>query len=116
MRGDQNMGKILDIFNLISNCQGFDWDEGNDIKNWSKHHVSQIECEAVFLNDPIVKYDREHSIDEKRFMAIGKTDQGRYIFINFTVRKKLIRIISARDMSKSEFREYERYEKENSDI
>ena len=110
------MGKILDIYDLISHSQGFEWDEGNEIKNWSKHHVSQIECEAVFLNDPIVKYDREHSIIEKRFIALGKSDQGRFLFVIFTVRRKFIRVISARDMSRFEFEEYERYEKENSDI
>ena len=108
------MGKLLNIYDLVKNCQGFNWDEGNEIKNWSKHHVSQIECEAVFLNDPIIKFDRDHSQVERRFFAIGKSDQGRYLFVDFTIRKKLIRIISARDMSKSEFREYERYEKENS--
>ena len=108
------MGKLLSIYDLVGNCQGFEWDDGNDVKNWSKHHVSQIECEAIFLNDPIIKFDREQSKTEKRFFAIGKTDQERYLFVNFTMRKKLIRIISARDMSESEFKEYKIYEEKNS--
>jgi len=107
------MGKLLDVYDLIRNCQGFDWDEGNDINNWSKHHVSQVECEAVFLNGPIVKYDREHSSNERRFLAKGKTDQGRHLLVVFTVRRKLIRVISARDMTRSELREYKFYEEKN---
>ncbi|HVV68535.1 MAG TPA: BrnT family toxin [Gammaproteobacteria bacterium] len=35
------------------------------------------------------------------------TDAGRQLFIAFTIRKKLIRIISARDMSKQERGIYE---------
>lgn len=108
------MGKVLNVFDLIRNCLGFEWDDGNAIKNWSSHHVSQIECEAVFLNNPIIKFDREHSQVERRFMAMGKSDEDRYLFVAFTVRRKQIRIISARDMSKSEFQEYKDYEKKNS--
>ena len=105
------MGKLLDVFDLIKNSLGFEWDDGNEIKNWSSHHVSQIECESIFLNDPIVKFDREHSQEERRFMAIGKTDEERYLLVVFTVRRKMIRIISSRDTSKKEFEEYKDYEK-----
>ncbi|MBF0548781.1 MAG: BrnT family toxin [Candidatus Riflebacteria bacterium] len=108
------MGKLLNVYDLIRNSLGFEWNEGNEIKNWSSHHVSQIECEAVFLNDPIIKFEREHSQIERRFMAMGKTDQERYLFVSFTVRKKMIRIISTRAMTKGEFKEYENYEEKNS--
>ena len=49
-------------------------------------------------------------------MAFGKTDQDRYLFVAFTVRKKMIRVISARDMTKSEFREYEKHEEKTSKL
>ena len=49
-------------------------------------------------------------------MAFGKTDQERYLFVAITVLKRLIRVISARDMTKAEFMEYERYEEKNSKI
>ena len=107
------MGKVLDIYHLIKSCLGFDWDEGNEVKNWSSHHVSQVECEAIFLNAPIIKFDRGHSQAERRFLAKGKTDEGRYLFVAFTVRKKQIRIISARDMSEKELQEYKENEKTN---
>ena len=69
--------------------------------------------ECNFLNGPIVKYDRKHSGNERRFLAKGKTDQGRHLLVVFTVRRKLVRIVSARDMTRSELREYKLYEEKN---
>ena len=79
----------------------FQWDDGNNEKNWKKHKVSQKECIEVFHNDPIALNDRTHSQDEERFIAIGKVKM-RYIFIIYTIRNKLIRVISARDQNKKE--------------
>ena len=86
-----------------SQCEGFQWDDGNINKNWLKHKVSPAECEQLFFNRPlIIQDDIEHSEVEKRFYALGKTDSKRTLFIAFTVRNKLIRVISARDMSRKE--------------
>ena len=47
---------------LLNNCEGFEWDEGNVTKNWEKHRVSRIECEQVFFNRPfVVGDDPKHS-------------------------------------------------------
>jgi uncharacterized DUF497 family protein len=43
-----------------------------------------------------------HSKTEKRFYALGRTDSKRTLFIVFTVRNSLIRVISARDMNRKE--------------
>jgi uncharacterized DUF497 family protein len=87
----------------LSHCEGFEWDDGNIDKNWLKHKVSPAECEQVFFNRPLViQEDIKHSEAEKRFYALGRTDSKRNLFIAFTVRKKRVRIISARDMSQKE--------------
>lgn len=87
----------------LSQCEGFDWDEGNINKNWIKHKVSPAECEQMLFNRPLViQNDRKHSEVEKRFYALGRTDSKRNLFIAFTVRNKRIRVISARDMSRKE--------------
>lgn len=87
---------------------GFDWDEGNSGKNWATHDVADFECEELFFNQPlIVRPDPEHSTREARFYALGVTDQSRPLFVAFTVRQNLIRIISARDMTRRERRIYE---------
>lgn len=87
----------------IYDVQGFDWDDGNRDKNWLKHQVSNRECEEVFFNRPlVVADDRDHSQQEKRQYALGKTNAGRRLFISFTLRGDRIRVISARDMSRKE--------------
>ncbi len=99
-----NMVKPRDMLN---ECTGFQWDEGNDAKNWDKNDVTCGECEQVFFNRPlIVKRDSEHSITEPRYFALGKTDADRLVFVAFTIRGTSIRVISARKMTT---REQERY-------
>ncbi|MBN1651884.1 MAG: BrnT family toxin [Bacteroidales bacterium] len=91
------------IMELLKQCTGFDWGEGNQDKNWILHQVSQSECEQVFFNEPIiVTNDKAHSIIEKRWYLLGQTNAKRMLFVVFTVRDKKIRVISARDMSKRE--------------
>ncbi|MDQ3801960.1 MAG: BrnT family toxin [Acidobacteriota bacterium] len=101
----------------IENCEGFEWDDGNSNKNWHLHDVSDGECEDVFFNLPlIIASDKKHSERESRFFALGRTDANRWLFIAFTVRNKLIRVISARDMTKSEKRKYAEKIKRDSNI
>lgn len=49
-------------------------------------------------------YDFEHSVDEDRYIAIGKV--GDLLFVVFTERSKNIRLISARLATESERRLY----------
>jgi hypothetical protein len=93
---------------ILNHCVGFDWDRGNVDKNWLKHEVSPAECEQLFFNRPLViQDDTAHSKTERRFFALGKTDSKRALFIVFTVRDNLIRVISARDMSRKERKVYD---------
>lgn len=88
---------------------GFQWDEGNINKNLLKHNVENWEREQVFFNEPlIIIYDPKHSKTEKRWAAFGKPDTGRLLTIIFTIRGSLIRIISARGMSRKEIKFYEK--------
>ena len=94
--------------NVISNCKGFQWDEGNLDKNRHLHQVTNGECEEVFFNLPlIVVPDAKHSQQEQRYYALGRTDADRWLFIVFTIRDDLIRVISARDMNQRETRKYD---------
>ena len=92
----------------LQECIGFQWDDGNATKHWEKHDVSQAECEQVFFNQPlVVKRDKRHSGAEARHYALGKTDADRLLFVCFTVRGDLVRVISARNMTSKEIRRYE---------
>jgi uncharacterized DUF497 family protein len=93
---------------ILTGCTGFDWDEGNLVKNWERHRVSASECEQIFFNRPLVTAaDLRHSSQEARFYALGHTDAGRRLFVVFTVRERRIRVISARDMNRKEREVYE---------
>ncbi|MBK8457755.1 MAG: BrnT family toxin [Phyllobacteriaceae bacterium] len=90
---------------------GFDWDIGNARKSVDKHDVAQAEAEQVFFNEPLlVLPDERHSRDEVRIHALGQTDDGRLLHLTFTLRRDatLIRVISARDMSRKERTHYEK--------
>ena len=92
----------------LSAIEGFEWDDSNEFKNWRKHGVSPKECEEIFFNIPLLLSDDVgHSQEEVRYFALGKTNQRRYLFVVFTLRRRLIRVISARDMTKKERSSYQ---------
>ncbi len=97
----------MDVYDLLSRATGFQWDAGNVEKNWLAHQVSAAECEQTLFNQPLVAApDPRHSQEEPRFFLLGQTDAGRLLFIVFTLRDSLIRVISARDMSRKERKVY----------
>ncbi len=101
----------LDLPEILS----FEWDEGNFNKIRETHIVEPLECEQVFHNNPTYFYDEKHSQKEDRYAAYGVTDQGRKLFIVFTIRNNKMRIISARNQNKKERRAYEKT-KDNTQI
>jgi uncharacterized protein len=91
----------------VPEFEGFDWSGGNAEKNWEGHHVTPLEAEQVFFNTPFLAgVDPGHSQRESRFYALGQTDDGRELFIAFTMRNRRLRVVSARDMSRKERRVY----------
>lgn len=94
---------------MFSEIAGFDWDEGNLLKNWEKHGVTHLEAEQVFFNEPLIVIDDEnHSQEEPRWYGLGNTDAKRKLMVVFTLRKNKIRVISARDMNRKERKVYEK--------
>lgn len=92
---------MLDLDRIV----GFDWDEGNGRKSVEKHDVGQSEAEQIFFNEPLIlTSDTRHSLTEDRLHALGRTNDGRLLQVTFTLRgdRTLIRVISARDMSRKE--------------
>ena len=98
---------IADIYIMIDLDQvaGFQWDRGNDRKSADKHQVSRVEAELVFTNEPLlIVEDPGHSQSEPRYHALGVSSGGRRLHVTFTLREQntMIRVISARDMSRKE--------------
>jgi uncharacterized DUF497 family protein len=97
----------MDAEERLRGATGFQWDAGNAEKNWLSHGVTTTECEQLFFNRPlIVAPDVAHFKVEDRYYVLGQTDAGRELFLVFTVRGEMIRVISARDMSRKERKVY----------
>lgn len=85
---------------FFPDIEEFEWDDGNASKNWSRHQVSQTEAEQVFLNRPVVTAAKSGA--EARWFAFGRTDRHRLLSIVFTIRGRLLRVVSAQAMSRIE--------------
>jgi predicted DNA binding CopG/RHH family protein len=66
----------------VENVQisGFQWDEGNRAK-CQKHGISVETIESLFQHPVAILPDETHSQKEQRFRAIGKTEDGRSVFM-----------------------------------
>ena len=92
---------------VIRGLRGFQWDEANWRKSELEYGVAAAEAEEVLLSDPLCQNDERHSRAEQRYIALGVTNEGRHLFVAFTVRRSLVRVISARPMSRRERIAYE---------
>lgn len=101
------MAEIIDLSSI--KLSSFEWDRGNLNKNWERHKVVNEEAEQIFFNEPLIVFeDIKHSKTESRLVAYGKTDEYRRLTVVFTLREGKIRVISARNQSKTERRIYEK--------
>jgi uncharacterized protein len=87
----------------------FEWDEQKAADNERRHGVTFEEAATCFY-DPmqVAFYDPDHSEDEDREILIAHSDSGTPLLIVYTLRGEAIRIISARQMTRKEIRDYER--------
>ena len=86
----------------------FEWDETKAESNQRKHGVLFTEAMTAFA-DPLslTGYDPDHSQDEDRFITMGMSVDGRLLIVSHTDRGEKIRIISAREASRQEQKDYE---------
>jgi uncharacterized DUF497 family protein len=86
----------------------FDWDPTKAQENLLSHGVSFEEATTVFA-DPLAGTipDPDHSEGEARFLTIGFTANGRLIVVSHTEEGDTIRIISAREATSHERKQYE---------
>jgi uncharacterized DUF497 family protein len=93
-------------------ADGFDWDAGNRDK-CQRHGLSIAQIEYVVSHaETLIVRDVKNSATETRFIAVGRTPEGRFAFVAFTPRTRdgqmLLRPISARYMHKKEVATYEK--------
>ena len=86
----------------------FEWDPRKAEQNLRKHGVSFREAATVFgdsLSETVS--DPAHSSDEERYLTIGRSIQRRLLIVAHTERGDRFRIISARELTRSEREAYE---------
>ena len=86
----------------------FEWNPRKAEINLQKHGISFTEAGTVFGDNlAITVQDPDHSLNEDRFITIGWSNRRRLLMVSHTDRDNLVRIISARELTKSERKEYE---------
>lgn len=86
----------------------FEWDEKKAAANLKKHRISFEEAATVFADPLAVIFDDEvHSEEEQREILVGHSTKNRLVLVCFTERAGAIRIVSARQATKKESRDYE---------
>ena len=89
-----------------------EWDEQKNAINQQKHGVAFEEAQTVFLDEGARrKADPEHSQQEKRYLLLGQSNEGRILMISHCYRESnsTLRIISARLAGKKERAIYEEF-------
>jgi uncharacterized DUF497 family protein len=83
----------------------FEWDSRKDIANRHKHGIEFREATTVF-GDPLAMTfpDEDHSLSERRFLTIGSSISGQVLVVAHTENPEIIRIISARPVTRRERR------------
>ncbi len=86
----------------------FEWDPRKAESNLKKHGVSFTEAGTIFGDElAITVPDPDHSDDENRYITIGLSNRLRLLMVAHTERGDKIRVISARELTKTERKEYE---------
>ena len=87
----------------------FDWDEGNREKSLLKHGLNSLEAEDAFNDEYLVELGIQVApkSTEERYGVIARTAEGKILFVSFTIRNGMIRVISLRNANQKERKLYE---------
>ena len=94
---------------MAVNAKRFEWDTAKAAQNALKHGVTFEEARTVFSDGLAgIAADPDHSsIDECRELIAGQSDRCRLLLVSFLERGDVVRIISARLLTRRERRLYE---------
>lgn len=86
----------------------FDWDPTKAARNLKDLRVAFEEPSTVF-GDPLAMLmaDPDHSEEEERYLLLGMSLRRRLLIVSFVERPPLTRLISAREATRYERRQYE---------
>lgn len=90
----------------------FEWDATKALSNVKKHGITFEEAKTVFDDDfARLLHDPDHSEEEERFILLGMSYTLKILTVVHCYRDQdgTIRIISARESTKNEARQYKEF-------
>ena len=102
------MRKVLIISTpALGSPMEFEWDSAKEKEqaNRKKHGVDFRMAAKAFLDPHVIEFDDIGATGELRFNAIGLVER-RMLFVTYTMRGDVVRIISARGAGPHEKRQY----------
>ena len=85
----------------------FEWDPNKAVRNLQKHKVPLEEAATIFRDDlSITVPDPDHSVEEDRHITVGLSSSSRVLVVAHTERGDRVRIISARELTPKERKQY----------
>lgn len=83
-----------------------EWDPRKAEDNYRKHGVRFSEAATVLFDELAVTVE-DTAIGEQRWVTIGESAEGRLLVVVYTWRGERVRLISAREATSKERRNYE---------
>ncbi len=83
----------------------FEWDAGNT-DHLAVHRIDPEEAEEALLDRHQRPAQAYSTAGERRWAVLGATEARRVLFVVFTRRGRLVRVLSARDATVRERRRY----------
>ncbi len=84
---------------------GFEWDSKKAISNLKKHGVDFADTVSVLEDERALTLFEDHP-EKERFITVGMDSFSRILVVVYTLREDRIRIISAREATAKETRQY----------
>ena len=84
---------------------GYEWDPRKAARNLRKHGVAFADAVIALEDELALTLDDDYP-DEQRFITLGSDGLGQVLLVVYTFRGENIRIISAREATPRERRQY----------
>lgn len=84
----------------------YEWSDDKAASNIRKHRIDFADAISVFADDAAITISDEHP-EEERFITIGMDAFSRILVVVYTWRGDHIRLISARQSTRHERKQYE---------
>ncbi len=85
----------------------YEWDPAKARANYVRHGVRFAEAAAVLEDEFALTMRDLFSEEEERWITLGRNEAGRLLVVIYTWRGDSVRLISARDATAREKRQYE---------